>query len=301
MKLKFLLAATASLAMASPSFAQDEESGLSASIGGGFEYDSNITVDAQDLNSNQGDAALLIEGDIGYEFGDVESMKFEVGYDFYQSLYMDLSDFDMQIHGLSLSATKDVNGVDAGANYRFSHIRLDGDSFLDIHSFNPTLGKLFGDKLYVIAGYDYQNKNFETANARDADQHNFSAMGYYFFGSGKYVNFGYKLVREDADGAEFDYWAHYFDAGFKVPVELGATNPTWRTSYRYYRKDYSNVTPSIGEERLDKRHDIRTSLTFPILENLDLEAQYRYIDSTSNLESIDYTQHLISGKAVWSF
>lgn len=296
----FLTLAVAGMC-SSTALAGDDADRFSLSIGGGAEYDSNITVDAQDLTTNEGDVAFLVEGDVGYKFGDTDTVEVEVGYDFYQSLHADLTDFDLQIHGLSLSASKEIGGIDVGGTYRFSHILLGGSSFLDIHSFNPTLGTLIGNKVYVIAGYDYQNKDFDTVDARDADQHNFSVMGYYFFGSGRYVNLGYKLVKENADGAEFDYWGHYFDAGFKMPVELGLISPTWRVAYRYYRKDYSNVTPSIAEERLDKRHDIRTSLTFPILDAVELKAQYRYLDAQSNLPSVDYKEHIVTGTATWSF
>ncbi|RMF09905.1 MAG: DUF560 domain-containing protein [Alphaproteobacteria bacterium] len=295
-----LTAAGASL-LSSAVFAADDTDRFSLSIEGGVEYDSNITVDAQDLTTNRGDMAFLIEGEAGYTIGDIDTLEVEARYDFYQSLYLDLTDFDMQIHGLSLTASRDVHGVDASGTYRFSHILLGGDGFLDIHSFNPTIGMMIGDSLYVITGYDYQDKDFDTADNRDADQHSFSIMGYYFFGSGRYVNFGYKLAKEDARASEFDYWGHYFDAGLKLPAVLGAMTSIWRLSYRYYRKDYSDVTPSIAEERLDKRHDVRTSLTFPLGDNLELKAQYRYLSARSNLPTVDYNEHIVTGMATWSF
>ncbi len=276
-----------------------EDKNFDIGVGIGSEYDSNITVDAQDLTTNEGDVAALLEANLSFKPIHDGNTSLEIGYDFFQSLHDDLSDFDLQIHGLSLSGSTKISGVDASANYRFSHILLGGDPFLDIHSIRPTLGFYVRQDVYVSAAYEYQWRDYDDLAPRDSHQHNIGITGYYFFAPKSNIHAGYKLVREKADGPEFTYWGHYFDAGIKIPIEVGNVTPIFRATYRYSVKDFSNLTPLIGEERLDKRHHFRASLEAPIVGNVSLKPQYEFIDSSSNLASVDYHEHIISVMLNW--
>lgn len=276
-----------------------DDKNFDVGVGIGGEYDSNITVDAQDLTTDEGDAAALLEANLSYKAIKSGDSSLEIGYDFFQSLHEDLSDFDLQIHGLSLTASTKISGVDASANYRFSHILLGGDGFLDIHSIRPTLGFYVGKDVYVSAAYEYQRRDYDDIAPRDANQHNVGVTGYYFFAPKSNVHAGYKLLREKADGPEFTYWGHYFDVGVKLPVEIGNVSPIFRANYRYTVKDFSNITPLIGEERLDKRHHFRASLEAPVIGNVSLKPQYEFIDSNSNLTSVDYHEHIVSLMLNW--
>ncbi len=276
-----------------------EDKNFDIGVGVGGEYDSNITVDAQDLATSEGDVAALLEADLSFKPIQSGDSALEISYDFFQSLHDDLSEFDLQIHGLSLTGSTKIGGVDASANYRFSHILLGGDKFLDIHSIRPTLGLSLSQDVYVNAAYEYQWRDYDDLAPRDSHQHNISITGYYFFAPKSNIHAGYKLVREKADGPEFTYWGHYFDAGIKIPIEVGNVTPIFRATYRYSVKDFSNLTPLIGEERLDKRHHFRASLEAPIVGNVSLKPQYEFIDSSSNLASVDYHEHIISVMLNW--
>jgi lipopolysaccharide assembly outer membrane protein LptD (OstA) len=148
--------------------------------------------------------------------------------------------------------------------------------------------------------YEYQHRNFKTLDTRDADQHSGAIMAYYSPVKGTMFNIGYKLARETAVGPEYDFWGHYFDAGVKVKLPMPGVEPTFRASYRYYKKDFSNITPSIGVKRDDKRHDIKTSVEVPIVGNLSGKLQYEYIKSISNLPSVDYPENRVTFSLGWS-
>lgn len=281
------------------SAAAAEDKNFDIGVGVGGEYDSNITVDAQDLTTNEGDVAALLEAALSFKPIQNGNSSLEIGYDFFQSLHDDLSDFDLQIHGLSLTGSTKIGGVDASANYRFSHILLGGDSFLDIHSVRPTLGFYVRQDVYVSAAYEYQWRDYDDLAPRDSHQHNVGGTGYYFFAPKSNVHAGYKLLREKADGPEFTYWGHYFDVGIKAPIAVGDVSPVFRADYRYSVKNFSHLTPSIGEERLDKRHHFRASLEMPIVGNVSLKPQYEFINTISNLASVDYHQHIVSLMLNW--
>ena len=145
-----------------------ENKNFDIGVGIGGEYDSNITVDAQDLATSEGDVAALLEANLSFKPIRNGDSALEIGYDFFQSLHDDLSEFDLQIHGLSLTASTKISGVDASASYRFSHILLGGDGFLDIHSIHPMLGFYVGKDVYVSAAYEYQRRDYDDTAPRDA-------------------------------------------------------------------------------------------------------------------------------------
>ncbi len=64
--------------------------------------------------------------------------------------------------------------------------------------------------------------------------------------------------------------------------------------YRYFYKDYTNITPSLGQERRDFRHTIQVGLSQPLNKWLYLNLNYEFIDSVSNLQSIDFTENIVS-------
>ena len=98
-----MLGATLVWTAAMHTWAAEEDSGaapaqFSAEAGIGVEYDSNVSVEEVDRNSNQGDYALTM--DLGLEAQKDLSSKLEVAvtYDFSQSLYKDFSQVDRQTH-----------------------------------------------------------------------------------------------------------------------------------------------------------------------------------------------------------
>lgn len=276
-----------------------EESPFSLRIGGGIEYDDNITVDETDVTTNLSDESLVIDGGVAFRTGSEKSVKLEVGYDFYQTLHEDLTAFDIQMHGLYGRLAKTIGGADAALDYRYTNISLGGAGLIEMHSVRPNVGFLVGTKFYALLSYEYQDRDNKLTNARDADQHAGSVGGIVLFGEGRTLNLAYKLVRENAIGPEFDYWGHVGDIGFKTPLMSGDWQPVWRIQYRYTHRDYSNVTPAIAIERKDRRHLARTSLTLPIFDSLSFRAQYEYIDANSNLAAVDYSDHIASGVFTW--
>lgn len=295
----FLL--TTILIATSPSYVMAKENNpLTLSLEVGAEYDNNITVDALDVTSQLGDEAILFDGLIEYDFVNKGDTSFTAGYSFSQSLYLDFTEFDLQIHGASLAASTKVKDVDLGIAYRYSNISLGREAFLQMHSIQPTFTTLIGSKFLLMGGYEYLKQNFQQPLQlrRSADRHSINIKNYFLLGKGRTINIGYKLSRNNAVASELTYWSHTFDVGLKLPVGI-IEGAKFRARYRYQQKDYSNIDPTIGENRADKRHSIRASMEVPIIQNITAKLQYEYTDSNSNLPVLVYNSHLITFKLGW--
>jgi hypothetical protein len=279
---------------ATQSLAADNEDDKPWHIGAsaGIEYSDNVTRPEKDIVSGNSDHAYVFELNGGYKFIDSEDFEMEASYDFYQSLYDDSSTFDFQSHGFNLGAAQDLDKLDFGADLNYTTTELDEKDFMDLFMFIPRAGFLLSPKLYTDISYMFQDKDFETENTRDATQHSIGLTQFLFFMDSKaYLSGSYRLASEDASGAEFDYLAHIFKATLKIP---GPFDTRFKASYEYKNRDYDNVTASIGREREDKINTFKGEVSKKILKVFNLAFVYEYINSDSNLPSVDYNENIAS-------
>ena len=73
---------------------------------------------------------------------------------------------------------------------------------------------------------------------------------------------------------------------------MGEKDATLKLGWRGETRDYSTITPSIGEVRDDDRNRYQAELKIPLGEHFFIQFEYEYSDYSSNLESADYSQNL---------
>lgn len=290
--LGFAFLAGAGAAQASES---DETSPWSIEASAGIEYDDNLTVEELDVTSGEEDVAAVLDLSVAYSFPGMSDYDLEAGYDFYQSLYQDFSEFNLQTHGLYLSGSREFGEIDAGLSYRFTHSRLDNDNFLQIHNLTPSLGYSLKSNWYLSVAYSYQYKDFYDQRERDGHQNALTLDNYIVFNENRsYVRLGYRFEDEDTDGPQYDYLGHYFNGGLSTPMPLFSQQAKLDLSYEYYTRDYSNITPSIGKERGDHRHRFGLGAQVDLSDAFFARLKYEYIDATSNLPSADFNENIVT-------
>jgi len=266
----------------------------SVSLNAGFEYDSNVTISETDNTSSIDDFAGVFDASLGYKLLKTDLSEVEVAYDFYQSLYDDLPDFDIQAHVFSLSGSHEINDFDFGLNYSYNYTFLGADRFYDSHSVIPTLGFMPTSAWYVSLAYNFQNKNFFNDQERDSNLHAFSYDNYVFFNdNNSFVTMGYRIEHEDTAGSQFQYLGHYYTAGLNTKFAAHFLKPEAEIYYKYYLKDYDGVTDSILEEREDERQSVYLGLTLHFNEITHAKIAYEYVDAISNLSPSDFEEHIV--------
>ncbi len=108
------------------------------------------------------------------------------------------------------------------------------------------------------------------------------------------VLLGYQFEYENTTGAEFEYLGHFFYNKVKFPIPLLNLKTKVSLGYKYFFKDYKNITASIGEKRDDFRHTAELQIYQPIYKNLHAKLNYKYINSISNLASSDYQENIVN-------
>lgn len=280
-------------------------------VEGGVEYSDNAAANPNVDNDTIGvadDFAATIEIDAGYKLVDTDTTRVEVGYDFYQSLYSDMSNLNYREHNPSLNAWTKVDGVKLGLTYNYVNSSLDNGFFLEQHSFQPSVALYLTEQLYLSVFYRYLDKNYNAIdNLRDANTHQGGADLYYYFDKADrgYVSVGGGYTSEDTDGPAFDYDGWSARAAVQIPVELFGKDGRLRFSYAYQRRDYDNdaslLLANDGLFREDNRHTLRARLEVDVADDLKAIGEYKYINRDSNLATADYQENVGSLGLRFSF
>jgi tetratricopeptide (TPR) repeat protein len=256
-----------------------------------WQYDDNVTVEEQDILVDEQDMALNYELGFGTRLAINKNASFELGYDFSQSLWDKLPEFDYQSHYFSTSAAYAFGDWDADLSYGFNYSFLDRGDFIAMHNITPRLGFVPKPNLYTSASYSFSRKNFLSDNARDGVNHAWSLTQFIFFMENKaYALISYGLDLEDTEDPEFDYIGHSALAAVRLPGPF-AINAN--LSYNYNYQNYKSVTASIGEQRFDAKHTVQFILSRYVLDALEMKIDFTRIMSNSNLASVDFVQDVI--------
>lgn len=305
MKKLLLTTALGALALGSASAApapekpalRDGPEPFTVEFAAGVEYDSNVSVIDVDDNTGADDFAAVFDGEVEFAPDIGENSSFALGYSFSQSLYETFDDFNLQSHLASVDASHDLGIFEIGGAYRFAHSRLGGDSFLTLNQFSPSVSRFFGEHVYARAEYAYTDRNFIGRTDRDGKSNAAGGDVYYFMnGARTYLALGYRYEKENAADPQFDYKGDAFRARFSQRFPAGARDGHVRVGYRYEVRDYSSITPSIGEIREDKRHRFNAELEVPLGKALFTRINAEYGDFQSNLPAADFNQTVVSAR-----
>jgi tetratricopeptide (TPR) repeat protein len=266
----------------------------SLSLGAGYEYDDNITVDELNQTTNLADFSYLFELEGSYKFLKTPKYELEAGYSFFQSVHDDLASFDLQSHIFSLNGSYEWGKLNFGIFNIYNLTNLGADEFLEIYSTSPSVGLAVNEKWFATFTYSYKDTHFFDSPLRDAQNHGFALGNFLFIMDGKgMIQVGYRFENEITTGPAFDYWGHYVDSKVQLPLPF-SKNTKISLSYQYFFRDFKNVTASIGETRDDFRHTIGLGVIQPIYKNIFGKLNYQFIDSTSNLTASDFKENIAS-------
>lgn len=271
-------------------------------VGAGVEHDSNVGVPDLDQNTGSSDEALVLELDGKLELLPLDNLTLRAGYNFDLTQYSSFDEFSLQTHLATLEGDYDFGVLKAGLLYNAAHARLDGDAYLDYQQISPNISRLFGETLYVRAAYLNIEKDFETANGRDADGQGGQIDAFFFLnGTRRYIVLGAKQVEEDAANDEFDLTETGLKARFIQRLELLSREASFRIGVEAENKDYDIATQSIGEVRSDDLIKGEARAEIRIVEPIALDIGYVYTDRSSNLSSADYDEHVATARLVAKF
>lgn len=295
------LACGVALAAASPVHAADDLT-IDARLAAGAEYDSNVAVDEADINTRRGDEALTLSGSAQLAYTAAKGLKFELGYDFDQSLHQEETDFDLQVHGLSASASLTRGTTNVSLDTRYRHALLGGENYLDLFVVSPSVTTRLAKRLALRIAFTAIFKEFVHSSRLDGSTVVAQLDAYRYFANRKgYLSLGLRYDSEDVAAPELDYSGVQASARLQFPLAPLGSRARLRLGYTYAERDYDAETPSIGRKRSEQRSTFTAALDLPLTERLTLKPNMRYVDRSSNLPLFDYREHVFATALEYRF
>jgi hypothetical protein len=126
-------------------------------------------------------------------------------------------------------------------------------------------------------------------------------MDLYFFRRGlrSYFNAGYRFKNEHATADNYDNRSHSLKVRYVHRFDILQRIVKLEFSWRYEGRDYTSITPDIGEERSDQRKRWKVDVEIPVSTNSALQIYGGYGDYDSNYPQADYTQGIAGTRILY--
>ena len=269
----------------------------------GLQYDSNVILGPSDSTqnalalqalkiSNEADGRGVITVGGVYIPWRTQSAELSVGYEFYQSLQFQLTDFNLQDHRPTIQGVINANIFQFGLQGRYDYYFIsDEQSFLQEATALPwvAINETDNNRTDVFFRYRYRDFKKLAYQLRDANNYEAGFRQLYSFGlPERYVALGYRYDNESptqSDGDVFAYNGNEVDVGggWSFPLAITA-----ELEYSYRHEDYA----SQSNGRKDNENLILFALSKPINEYLAVTAGYFGDFNNSNQAVFQYTRNV---------
>ena len=284
------------------SHSANAETAVSGEVSLGYEYDSNVSVDELDRNSNVGDGGVLFSADISLDHDVTDETSASASYAYSRVDYQDFDFLSRETHMLGANLSSKWDKVTAGINYFYIDARLDGNDFLTYHRASPSLSGFVSKRWFLRGAYVFGDKTIARRPGRDAQNHGTELDAYYFWrGLRRYINVGYIYRQEDSEAARFKYKSHQIKVRAVQRFEVFSKLSTLELGVRFEDRNYDEATPSIGEKRSDERIRATVEFDLPLTDRVNWGVYGGYSDYLSNLPSADYDQTVVGTRIEFSF
>jgi tetratricopeptide (TPR) repeat protein len=269
----------------------------------GLQYDSNVILGPSNgtlndlaleaLNiSNQADGRGVITVGGVYIPWRTETAELSVGYEFYQSLQFQLTDFNLQDHRPAVQGVISAGIFQFGLLGRYDYYFVsDEQSFLQEATGVPWVAINEGDNARTEVFFRFRYRDFKKLayQLRDADNYETGFRQFYTFGlPERYVALGFRYDNESPTQSAGDVFAYN---GYEGGVGGGWSFPLGITAdleYSYRYEDYA----AQSNGRKDNENLVLFALSKPINEYLAVTAGYFGDFNNSNQATFEYTRNV---------
>jgi tetratricopeptide (TPR) repeat protein len=272
----------------------------------GFQYDSNVVLaPSQDIIkvvtgiTKQADGRATLDAGGSFVPWRTDEAQLSIGYEFYQSLHFELTDFNIQDHRPTVQLVVNKGVFQFGMLGRYDYYLLDTDSFLQEATVLPWVSIPEGDLGRTEFSYRMRRREFyqRSFRMRDAFNHAASVRQFLYLGApDRYLSVGYRFDTEDPIqdndlARQFAYRGNEVNAGiaWAFPAAVSA-----ELTYAFRREDYAppSYIPSSGERRRDDEHQVKCMARKQLTDHLAVTAAYSGTINNSNDQRFDYERHI---------
>lgn len=285
--------------------AKGEKKGLSLSLSGGLQYDSNVILEQNNPTTaspqRKSDLRGVLTFDGDYRFLKTDEAAADVGYGFYQSLHRSLTDFNIQQHSLKLSATRDLSSTaKTGLKYTFSYTLVGGHHFSSSNEIIPFITMAFTPKSLTEFHVICRNEQFSDTtlfpvnNQMSGTDLTGGVLHTIRVGAATSLSLAYDF---DTNNAKENFWSYQGNRG-TIGLQHSMSGYTLSASASYYDQEYRGAPAGFAAKRHDGTQEYSIDVSRSLTKRVALTLSDLYSFHDSNLNPYAYTRNIVGFFAV---
>lgn len=267
----------------------------------GLTTNSDLTIKELDVISSQSDTGTRLAAGLNAELNATDSLKFTPSYQYQQTNYHELEQYDLALHQYSLDTKYTLSNTDFGIRYDGASAKVAQQAFLTLNQASLYISHYLNPTTYLRTAIRTAEKQFATQSMRDADGLGLDANLYYFINQGAtMLMLGASLDKEDAAAEQFNFQGWSFNTRLSHSFNVFKLKNKAGIGWRYQDKDYQELaqqllTDTEGEaSRDEKRSVIQAFWQLALFDSLSVITEAEFGDYQSKLAANTYTQSIAS-------
>jgi tetratricopeptide (TPR) repeat protein len=273
----------------------------------GFMYDSNVVLaPGGDVIvpgiTHQSSGGVTVDLNGTYAVWRGEQAELLVGYEFFQSVYFDLADFDLNDNGPSVQLVGTADRFDYGISGRYDYYLLAGNNFLQEVNAFPWVGIPESDWGRSEAFFRMRRRDFLDPSYEVRDGFNYATgvqQYYYLKAPDDFVSVGYRFDSEQPlaahqfpPGLPPENANQYAYNGHEISVGFGWLLPYEVSSYAGYSYHHERYSELASGGRRDEDHLATVLVSRPINQYLVVTGAFLGDFNNSNNPLYNYTREI---------
>ena len=220
----------------------------------------------------------------------------DLNYQFYQSLHLELEDYNVQQHDLALNGRYQIaKDVAASLGYAYVLSFVGGEKYSQTHRFEPSVTFAAGpnDRFQVHGRWEdrhYFDDGELSGNAGRSGTSLGGGLVYtHLFTKDTNAAVGYGYEKDTARAEQWDAQAH--KAAVTVRSRFGAVSVFGRASIADWR--YGRSPVPFYPDRRDRRWDVTAGMFHDLSKTLRLSVADQYIVNDSTLGAYEYRRNIL--------
>ncbi|MBI4746115.1 MAG: tetratricopeptide repeat protein [Deltaproteobacteria bacterium] len=280
-----------------------EERPFRISVGLQYQYDDNVLLKPGESAAAVGitdeadsSAIATLRAEYSPRFKGPYAVKAQ--YSLYLNDRSTLHTHDVQSHTIALIPGYNLRqssiSLLASYNYTLVHDEKYLQAITATPSYTFTLtGNQYAQVFYRYTKKEYLNAPIHPDEDRNGDDNGLGASWFYLIMENRgFVNFRYEYNREDTEGVNWKYSGNKAGLSFLYPV---TDRLKFKVAGEAYLQDYENLhTSFVGMKRKDETYTGSALFSYNFFDEIDVQVQYAYIKSRSNIAVYDYSKNVLS-------
>ncbi len=274
-----------------------------------FEHDSNVLLKPSDTAlvtgiTDEDDTRQVLDLKGDYTFRSQDNIfSLKTGYGFQFSKQNDYGSYDVVSNNFNAQPSLSLGKMLMSFPVNYSHNIVDEKNYLSSVAAGNVNNFLLGDSFMGQLGMVYKYKDYLRPTLINEDRTGNELMGvaglfWFFLKREGFLGIRYSGNKDWTDGDNWEYTGHKVTATFLLPfLEKFKLN----VNGEIFLQDYDNTHTIFNVKREDEVYTISTSLSYEIIENVELQFRYIHIDNQSNIGLYDYDRDIISGAIQYKF